>query len=104
LTAHGTDPDSIDEQTFTDICIMFHDGIIGNLGVIETIGVLTAGHFNMTLPKGKTPFKLKDIIPQIYDYLYPPLTKEQQQEQVSKNLLAFAMMHPGAPEQLFKGN
>ena len=58
----------------------------------------------MTLPKGKTPFKLKDIIPQIYDYLYPPLTKEQQQEQVSKNLLAFAMMHPGVPEQLFKGN
>jgi hypothetical protein len=104
LTAHGTDPDSIDEQTFTDICIMFHDGIIGNLGIIEVLGVLTAGHFNMTLPKDKIPFKLQDIIPQAYNYLYPPLTKKQEQEQVSKNLLAFAMMQPGAPDELFKGN
>lgn len=104
MTAHGTDPDNIDEQTFADICIMFHDGIIGNLGIIETLGVLTAGHFNTTLPKGKPSFKLQDIIPQVYDYLYPPLTKEQQQQQVSDNLLAFAMMHPGAPSQLFKGN
>lgn len=100
MTAHGTDPDSIDEQTFTDICIMFHDGIIGNLGIIETLGVLTAGHFNMTLPKGKSPFKLQDIIPQAYNYLYPPLTTEQKQEQVSNSLLAFAMMHPGAPSKL----
>lgn len=86
-----------------DICIMYHDGLIGNQGIIETLGVLTAGHFNMTLPKGRTPFKLKDIIPQIYDYLYPPLSTEQQQEQVSNNLLAFAMMHPGAPSRLYKG-
>lgn len=83
---------------------MFHDGIIGNLGIIEVIGVLTAGHFNTTLPKGKSPFKLQDIIPQAYNYLYPPLTKEQEQQQVSDNLLAFAMMHPGAPSLLFKGN
>ena len=79
---------------------MFHDGIIGNLGILEVLGVLTAGHFNMTLPKGKSPFKLQDIIPQAYNYLYPPLTTEQRQEQVSNSLLAFAMMHPGAPEIL----
>jgi hypothetical protein len=98
LTAHGTDPNAIDEQTFTDICIMFNDGIIGNLGILQVLGLLTAGQFNKVLPTGKPPFKLQDIIPNAYDYLYPPLTDEQKKEQVNKNLLAFAMMNPEKPK------
>lgn len=101
MIAHGADPDSVDEQTFADICIMYHDGLIGNNGILEALGVLTAGHFNMSLPKGKTPFKLKDIIPQSYDYLYPPLTPEQQKEQVNKNLLTY-IFNPNAPQHLLK--
>jgi hypothetical protein len=46
------------------------------------------------LPSGKPPFKLENIIPQVYEYLYPPLTDEQKKEQVNKSLLAFAMMNP----------
>jgi len=94
LTAHGTDPDLVDEQTFADICIMFNDGLIGNLGIIQVLGILTAGQFNKVLPSGKPPFKLENIIPQVYEYLYPPLTDEQKKEQVNKSLLAFAMMNP----------
>lgn len=100
MTAHGTDPATVDEETFNDICIMYNDGVIGNLGLLQVLGSHAAGHFNSLLPKGGSPYRLQDIIPNQYDYLYPPLTEEAKREQVSKNLMAFAMMHPGAPHVL----
>ena len=103
MTAHGADPATVDEETFTDICIMYGDGLIGNGGLLEVLGSLTAGQFNKMLRQGATPYKLRDIIPQVYDYLYPPLTEQDKKAQVSKNLLAFAMATPGAPSVLFEG-
>jgi hypothetical protein len=79
---------------------MFNDGVIGNLGIIEILGTLTAGQFNKVLPKGSSPYKLSDVIPRVYDYLYPPATEQEKKEQASKQLLAFAMMSPGAPDIL----
>lgn len=81
---------------------MFNDGVIGNLGLLEVLGMLTAGQFNKMLPKTATPYKLHNIIPQAYDYLYPPLTEQEKKAQAEKNLLAFAMMSPDAPSILFK--
>ena len=80
MTAHGADPQAIDEETFTDICVMFNDGLIGNLGILEVLGTLTAGQFNKVLSKGSKGYKLKDIIPQAYDYLYPPQTEQEKKE------------------------
>lgn len=79
---------------------MFNDGVIGNYGLLQVLGSNTAGHFNSLLPKGASPYKLKDIIPNQYDYLYPPLSEESKRELVSKNLIAFAMTNPGAPSIL----
>jgi len=45
LLAHGTDPANLDEETFTDISIMYADGMIGNRGILEVLGTLTAGQF-----------------------------------------------------------
>ena len=103
MTAHGTDPSTVDEETFSDIAVMFHAGLIGNLGILEVLGTLTAGQFNKMLPKGKAPFKLQDIIPNTYDYLYPPKTEQEKKDEASQNLLAFALMSPDAPALLFKG-
>ena len=102
LTAHGTDPSKIDESTFGDICIMYADGLIGNQGILETLGNLTAGQFNKMLPKNHKAYRLKDIIGKAYDYIYPPVDETTQKQMVSQNLLAFAMMSPNAPD-LFKG-
>ena len=82
---------------------MYGDGLIGNLGIIEVLGTLTAGQFNKMLSKSATPYKLSDIIPQAYDYLYPPLSEQDKKKQVSANLIAFAMQSPGAPSVLLKG-
>jgi hypothetical protein len=79
---------------------MYHSGLIGNIGLLEVLGTLTAGQFNKMLPKGKAPFKLKDIIPNAYDFIYPPLSEQDKKEQVNQSLLAFALMSPGAPSIL----
>jgi len=55
------------------------------------------------LPKGKTGYKLRDIIPNTYDYIYPPLSEQDKKTQVNQSLLAFALISPGAPAILTKG-
>jgi hypothetical protein len=79
---------------------MYHSGLIGNIGLLEVLGTLTAGQFNKMLPKGKAAYKLKDIIPNAYDFIYPPLSEQDKKEQVNQSLLAFALMSPGAPSIL----
>lgn len=81
---------------------MYNDGIIGNYGILQVLGTLTAGQFNTVLPKGKPPFKLQDIIPTQYEYLYPPLTEESKKEAVNKSLMSFVKSAPNAPSHLFK--
>lgn len=98
MTAHGADPDNVDEETFGDICIMYNDGVIGNLGLLQVLGSLTAGQFNKMLPKGSTPYKLQDIIHSSYDYIFPPLSEQDKKAQVNKRLLQFIQMMPDAPQ------
>ena len=85
------------------MCVMYNDGFIGNRGILEVLGVLTAGQFNKALPQGKPDYKLQDIIPRSYDYLYPPLSDAKKKELVNKNLLSYVVNGPGVPQDLFKG-
>lgn len=102
LTAHGTDPKSVDEETFTDIAVMWVDGLIGNRGILEVLGLLTAGQFNKMIAKGAAPYTLQKIIPRSYDYIHPPMDEKTKSEAISQALLAFALMTPGAPKHLFE--
>ena len=103
MIANGADPENTDEETFTDICVMYHDGLIGNRGILEVLGCLTAGHFNSMLAKGKTAYKLQDIIPKAYDYIYPPLSEEAKRDHINEQLLSFMLMSPNVPKQFLKG-
>jgi hypothetical protein len=102
MTAHGADPNQVDEETFNDICIMYSDGMIGNYAILQVLGTHVAGHFNMVLPKGKQPYKLKDIIPSQYEYLYPPRTEQDKSKSLNDALLNFLRAKPNAPKKLFK--
>jgi hypothetical protein len=90
----------VDEETFGDICIMYNDGVIGNLGLLQVLGALTAGQFNKVLPKGGTPYKLQDIIATAYDYLYPPLSEQDKKAQANQRLIQFVQSQRGAPKSL----
>jgi hypothetical protein len=81
---------------------MYNDGLIGNFGLLQVLGTLTAGQFNSLLPKGKQPYKLQHIIPTQYEYLYPPLTEQEKKEKASESLLNFITTKPDAPKELFK--
>lgn len=100
MYAHGADPDAIDVETFNDICVMYNDGLIGNRGTLEVFGSLTAGIYNYIRPQNKPAYKLKDIIPQVYDYLYPPLTAEEQYNKTQQDLKS--IMLANAPKGIFK--
>ena len=103
LTANGTDPDNIDEERFTDICIMYADGLIGNRGILEVLGSLTGAIYNYMRSENQTAFKLQDIIPKAYEYLYPPLTKEQKDAAANTALQSYMRSAPNAPKKIFKG-
>lgn len=76
---------------------MYADGLIGNRGTLEVLGALTAGIYNYLRAEGQKAYKLQDIIPRAYDYIYPPLTEQEKKEQVNQSLLAFMRAAPGAP-------
>ena len=101
LTANGTDPDNVDEERFTDICIMYVDGLIGNRGMMEVLGSLTGAIYNYMRPENQAAYKLQDIIPKTYNYLYPPLTEQQKADQANEALRAYMKAAPNAPKEIF---
>ena len=83
-----------------NIEIMLSDGMLGNKAVLLALSSLTTGNLNSKLQKTTRPFTMKDVLPSTHEYIVPPLTKEQQQEQASKQLMAFLATRPGSEAYL----
>lgn len=86
-----------------NIEIMFHDGIIGPKAGLLALSALTTGNLNSKLKQGAKTYSIKDILPSTVDYIFPPLSAEQQREQVNRNLIAFLAQSPGADKHLGAG-
>lgn len=87
-----------------NIEIMFHDGIIGPRAGLLALSALTTGNLNSKLQKGAKPYSIKDVLPSAVDYIYPPLSPEEQREQANRSLLAFLAQSPGAEKHLEVAN
>jgi hypothetical protein len=83
-----------------NIEIMLSDGMLGNKAVLLALSSLTTGNLNSKLQKTTRPFTMKDVLPSTHEYIVPPLTKEQQQEHASKQLMAFLTTRPGSEAYL----
>lgn len=81
--------EELDDVTLANIQTMYADGMIGNYGILTQIASLTNGVFNYMRPASSPPYKLANILGSAYDYIYPPLTEEQQKAAVNDSLLAF---------------
>jgi hypothetical protein len=79
---------------------MLSDGMLGNKAVLLALSSLTTGNLNSKLQKTTRPFTMKDVLPSTHEYIVPPLTKEQQQEHASKQLMAFLTTRPGSEAYL----
>jgi len=83
-----------------NIEIMLSDGMLGNKAVLLALSSLTTGNLNSKIQKTTRPFTMKDVLPSTHEYIVPPLTKEQQQEHASKQLMAFLATRPGSEAYL----
>lgn len=83
-----------------NIEIMFHDGMIGNKSVLLALSSLTTGNLNSKLKPTAPPYKMESVLPLMHEYIVPPLTDEEKQNQVNENLLSYMKMHPNSPENL----
>lgn len=91
----------IDNITMTNIQTMYSDGMVGNYGLLIQIANLTNGVFNYMRPPNSPTYKLANILANAYDYIYPPLTEEQQKAAVNDSLIGFMLQAPGFNKTMF---
>jgi len=93
--------EEFDDVTLANIQTMYADGLLGNYGILTQIASLTNGVFNYMRPANSPPYKLANILGSAYDYIYPPLTEEQQKAAVNDSLLAFMSQANGFDKTKF---
>lgn len=79
---------------------MLSDGMIGNKAILLALSSLTTGNLNSKIQKNTRPLTMKDVLPSTHEYIIPPLTKEQQREQVNNQLMSFLATRPGSEAYL----
>ena len=55
--------DTIDEELFTEIQVMYADGLLGNKGIFDALTPVTTGLFNYLRAQGSAPIKGEQIFP-----------------------------------------
>ena len=90
--------DEIDELTFNTISVMYNNGILGNMAILNTLGSLTAGVFNYIRPSNAPAYSLKTILNEAYGYLYKDAEITAQD-----SLKLFMTQAQGFNMDLFKG-
>lgn len=93
--------EELDDVTLVNIQTMYADGLIGNYGILTQLAILTNGVFNYMRTANSPPYKLANILGSAYDYIYPPLTEEQQKAAVNDSLLAFMSQANGFDKTKF---
>lgn len=93
--------EELDDVTLANIQTMYADGLIGNYGILTQLATLTNGVFNYMRTANSPPYKLANILGNAYDYIYPPLTAEQQKAAVNDGLLAFMSQANGFDKTKF---
>lgn len=88
----------IDETTFNTISVMYNNGILGNMALLNVLGSLTAGVFNYIRPPNAPAYGLKTILNEAYGYLYQDAEITPQD-----SLKLFMTQAQGFNMDLFKG-
>jgi hypothetical protein len=84
------------EEDFRLVMVSYADGIVGNKKILTTLGSLTAGIFNYLRSDKSQTYSLENIIDTAYEYIYPPLSEEQKQNEVNERLKMFLSSRPGS--------
>lgn len=93
--------DALDEETFTEICVLFHDGIIGNRGVFDAMTPITTAVFNYIRKPESPPYRPTQIFPWVVEYDENP---DDAYNKAQAGLMAFMSQAPGFIRDKFNGN
>lgn len=94
--------ESIDEELFTEIQVMYADGLLGNKGIFDALTPITTAVYNYFRSANAPTVHAADIFPWVQEYSINPDTEPTQEEKVNNSLLAFMSQAQGFKPELFK--
>ena len=89
---------SLDEELFAEIQVMFADGMLGNKAIYNALTPITTALYNYMRSSNSPAYKTKDIFPWIDDYSKNP----DNDVDVSDALLLFMTQAPNFKMDRFK--
>ena len=94
--------ESLDEELFTEIQVMYADGLLGNKGIFDALTPITTAVYNYFRSANSPTIKASDIFPWVQEYAINPDTEPTESEKVNNSLLAFMSQAQGFKPELFK--
>lgn len=94
--------ESLDEELFTEIQVMYSDGLLGNKGIFDAITPVTTAIFNYLRNAGSPAFKPTEIFPWVHEYTVDPAFDIDPETAVSNGLIGWASQAKGFNMGLFK--
>ena len=94
--------DSIDEELFSEIQVMYADGMLGNKGIFDALGPVTTAVFNYMRPQNAAAYRQDQIFPCINEYANKPDFEQSPADAVNSNLLGYVMNAKGFKPERFK--
>ena len=92
----------ISEEIFSEIQVMYADGMLGNRAVFDSLAPITTGVFNYIRPEGAPAYKQEQMFSWINEYWQNPDLEPDPQEQVSNSLLGYISQAKGFSRDKFK--
>lgn len=93
--------DSLDEELFAEIQVMFADGMLGNKGIFDALTPITTGIFNYLRTAGSPTFRPEQIFPWVNEYSQNPDLEPPAEEKVNDSLLTFMTQAHGFSMERF---
>lgn len=93
--------DTIDEELFTDIQVMYADGLLGNRGIYDALSPVTAAVFNYFRAANAKPIKTQDVFPWIHEYSVDPSTEQTKEDQINQAFFVFLSQQDGFDKGFF---
>jgi hypothetical protein len=87
--------ETIDEELFTEIQVMYADGLLGNKGVYDALAPITAAVFNYFRADNAPSIKSEEIFPWIHEYGVDPSNDVDPETAVSNSLIGWMTQAKG---------
>jgi len=93
---------SLDEETFTEIQVMYADGMLGNKGIFDALAPITTAVFNYMRGSNQSAYKQEQIFPWVNEYSINPDFEPKPEEAVNTSLLVYLSQAQGFKKEYFK--